>query len=265
MNSLKSLYGQKEIIAFSITEEFNKIDLYIQLPPNFECCHYFKSKITQKTISNSNTHLTYHGSAKGKKQSGEIHLKINDINTHLGKSNFLEAPLAYSDDLEKYPLPICRFELSDFIEEIIPRKPIKNYFQIYDTDMYRNTLDIYLSKNGFIEKLLNGTLGVPEISYSMFTHTNLEVFKTGEIIRRRDSQPQVYVIQTKKYELIIFNMQEAQNARYLCNKLIYFHSRDYLKTLFDRNAQKVGNGYFIDLKKGLPNKGGGFFNILDTI
>ena len=264
-NYLKATYKQENILAFKFTEENDKVDLIIQIPAEFECYHYFKGKVTQKIISTPITHLTYHGSAKKKKQSGEIHLIVDNVNTLKGKSNVLEAPLAFSDDIYKFPLPICRFELSSKIGSIEMNELVKNYFEILGQECFFNTIDVYLAKAGFLKNSLNGLFSIPEIAFSIFAHTNLEGFKTSKIIRRRGRYPQVLVLQIKNYELIIINIEEAQNKFYAYNRLYYFHSRNYIKTLFSRNAKKVGDGYFIDLEDGYPDKGNGFFKIEDII
>ncbi|MCK9210425.1 MAG: hypothetical protein M0P61_06280 [Ignavibacteriaceae bacterium] len=264
-NYLKTTYKQENILAFKFTEENEKVDLIIQIPSEFECYHYFKGKTTQKTISTPRTHLTYHGCSKKKKQSGEIHLVVDDTITLKGKSNVLEAPLAFSDDIYKFPLPICRFEFCSNISSIEINELIPNYFEILGQECFFNTIDVYLAKAGFITNSLNGLLTIPEIAFSIFAHTNLEGFKISKIIRRRGRYPQVLVLQIKNYELIIVNIEEAHNKFYVYNRLYYFHSRNYLKTLFNRNAKKVGEGYFIDLEDGYPDKGDGYFKIKNII
>jgi hypothetical protein len=223
-NCIRAMYKESNILAFKLKETDNKLDLIIQLPSGFNCIHYYKGKITSQIKSTTNSHLTYHGASKKKKLSGEIHLIIDDNQIMKDRANALEAPLAYSDDLFAFPLPICRFELSTIIESILVKENIHNFFKISGDNCFFNTMDIYIARAGFMELLLNASSKAPEIAVSIFVYTNLEGFRTGKIIRRRGNYPQTIVLQIRNFELIIFNITESQNPFYLYNSLFYFHS-----------------------------------------
>lgn len=253
------------MFACKLAERDGKADLYITVPPDLSCNHFFKAQLTNSIKSTYDSHLTYHGRSKGKKESGEIHVVVDKSNVLKGQSNILEAPLAYSDDLTIFPLPICRFEFSESIDSIKPRIEISNHFELSGPDCFFNTLDIYLARKGFMAALLNGSARIPNIVSSVFAYTTLEAFITGNLVRRRGRFPQVLTLQTHRYEVIIIAMQEAQHLTYEQNSLSYFHSRNYIKVLFNRFAQEYGNGYFIDLREDGLKKKPGFFMIHDIL
>jgi hypothetical protein len=49
-------------------------------------------------------------------------------------------------------------------------------------------------------------------------------------------------MQTANFELILFNIQEAQHLEYTENKLMYFHSLDYFRNLCKRKLVTAGDG-----------------------
>ena len=113
--------------------------------------------------------------------------------------------------------------------------------------------------------LLNGSTLIPNIVASVFAFTTLEISKTGRLIRRRGRVPQVLILQTRRYELIIFAMQEAQHLLYDESSLSYFHSRNYIKQLFNRFAVENGGGYFIDSLENESREKSGFAKVLDSL
>lgn len=265
VNYLRCSLKDENILGFVMTELNDKTDLIIKIPDQFNCYHYYKGRVTNQIVSSPDSHLTYHGTTKGKKETGEIHLDVDGSNPLKGRSNVLAAPLASSDNLSKFPLPICRFELTECINAISLNRNIDNYFETFEERCFFNTLDVYLAKKGFTENFLRGTLRIPEIVLSLFAYTNLEGFKTGKLIRRTGHYPQVIVLQSKEHEVIIINIHEYRNTTYLKNSLYYFHSVNYIEKLFNRYAKEAGPGYFVDLFDNYAQKGPGFFNIQDII
>lgn len=263
-NTLLCKVGNRNVLSYFLNEKNDKHDLIIKFPDNFECCHHYKGNITDKTFSNSNSHLTYHGTRKGKKETGEIHILVSEGNPLKGRSNVLEAPLAKSDNLSKFPLPICRWEFSDCINPIDITRKIYPHFETIGKTCFFNTQDVYLAKKGFIEDSLRGKSSVPEIVLSIFSYFNLQVFQRGELTRRRGNYPQVIVLQTKSYELIIININESQNQHYKKNTLHYFHSVNYMEQLFNRMAMSTGKGYFVS-KSPENNDHQDFFKVIDLI
>lgn len=264
-NYIRGCSGGSTVVACKITEKGGRTDLYISIPPNIDCNHYFRTRVTLSSCSSDDSHLTYHGRRTGKKESGEIHLVVGGRNVLKSRANVLEAPLAHSDDLAVFPLPVCRLELAESIKSITPSVDIDNYFELSGSQCFFNTLDMYLARSGFMASLLNGGASIPNIVASVFAWTTLEIFKTGTLIRRRGRFPQVLVLQTRNYELVIFAMQEAQHVRYDKSSLCYFHSRNYLKELFNRFAMGHGGGYFIDSNQNHSSVKPGFFKILDVL
>lgn len=242
-NLLKINSQGKTVLAFSLSEEQNKTNVYIQLPSLFHCYHFFDGKITSENVSTDNTHLTYHGTQKKLKQSGETHLMVDGQRSLKDRSHILEAPLAVSKILTKYPLPLCRFEFTKTMETIVTEKDIHNEMEIFSDSIYKNTIDVYLTKRDFMHRSIIGDSSVNEIFHSLFNHYTVEgIIKDELILRRSDNLPQIAVLQSSNFELILFNIQEAQHLEYSENKLIYFHSLDYFRRLCKRNVVPAGDG-----------------------
>lgn len=265
VNYLRGCYKGATVVVCKLAEKDGNADLYINIPPNLSCNHFFKTQQTSSIMSTSDSHLTYHGRKKGKKETGEVHVVVDRSNILKGRSNILEAPLAYSTDLTIFPIPICRFEFSESVHSITPRLATSNYFELSGPLCFFNTLDIYLARKDFMAGLLNSRARIPNIVASIFAHTTLETIKTGRLVRRRGRFPQVLILQTQHYEVIVFAVQEAQHLAYKESSLSYFHCRNYIKVLFNRLAQEYGNGYFIDLLESELSKKPGFFKIQDLL
>jgi len=265
-NSLRATFNNIDILALKISEkEHHKMDLIISFPEDFSCTHFFKNKPSITENSSSDMHLTYHGFGKKKKQSGEIHLTKSGGKRSLGnKQNLLEAPLAKSSDIGKFPLPICRFELSPNLKGIVVRKRIDNYFELNCNNGYfLNTMDIYLAKAGFMEKALKKAGTQNEILLSLFVNSSLRTFSIGElgwegeIMSRGAIFAQILVLPAKENEVIIFNVLEKSNKSYTHNALHYFHTKNYFHSIINRNIVQNEKGQtFIDLKTGAPKKWG---------
>lgn len=246
-NLLMGHWGASTAVAFAITEAPQKIDVIVSIPPAVTCEHYDKGCLTSSINGGTDTHLTYHGRAKGKKQSGETHLVVDGRKVLKDRANLLEAPLAESDDLCVFPLPLCRLELCDAPGATGTKERIQNWFELTSRDVFFNTLDVYLARKGFTAALLNAEGSIPNVVISIFAYTTLEVFRSGRLIRRRGRYPQVLVLQTRTYELVVIAMQEAQNLTYDGSRLCYFHSRNYIQRLLNRRVLDHTGGYFVDL------------------
>lgn len=261
-NSLRATFNNETVLSFKIDENNSKTDLFISLPIDFECTHFFKNKPSEPIISSPGTHLTYHGSSKNNKHSGEIHLKYNNQRILRDRQNLLEAPLATSSNLKSFPLPICRFELTKNIKPIKTNNIVNNYFELNDNmGFFLNTIDIYIAGSGFMKHCLikDGTQN--EILLSLFVNSSLRTFSVGElgwegeIMSRAAHFIQLLVLPCKQNELIIFNTLEQQNKVYKKNSLHYFHTKNYFQTLTNRNVLTNKEGkVFLDLKTGNPKK-----------
>lgn len=262
-NSLRATFDNVDVLALKIIEnKAANTDLFISFPENFVCTHFFRNSPSLSVTSSSGTHLTYHGSNKNKKHSAEIHLKQNSQRILSGRQNLLESPLASSSDLRKFPLPICRFELTEKIKEIKPKNKIHNYFELNNNNgFFLNTIDIYLAKLGFIRKCLVKNETQNEVLLSLFVNSSLRTFSVGElgwegeIMSRAAHFGQLLVLPCINNEVIIFNVLEQRNWSYKTNSLHYFHTENYFETLTNRSIYENKEGKtFIDLKTGNPKK-----------
>ena len=264
-NFLLGRYKGSKVVACKLAEKNGNLDLYITFPENTYCNHFHKAQITHRIKSTPDSHLSYHGHSKGKKESGETHLIVNGSNLLKGRANVLQAPLSRSGNLAVFPLPICRLELSESPGEITPRALVDNYFELFGQNCFFNTLDMYLARKGYMASLLDRTSLIPEIVASIFAFITLETFKVGRLIPRRGHFPQIVILQTAHFELIIIAMKEAQNAQYNENQLSYFHSRDYFQNLFNRFSIHNEHGYFVDLFETNQKTKEGFVKIMDLL
>jgi len=261
-NLLRTTFNNETVLAFKIVENNSKTDLFISFPEKFVCTHFFKNKPSKSIISSSGTHLTYHGSSKNNKHSGEIHLKQNNQRVLRDRQNLLEAPLAKSSNLKRFPLPICRFELTENINPIKTKNRIDNYFELNNNNgFFLNTIDVYLASSGFIKHCLMKDGSQNEVLLSLFVNSSLRTFSVGElgwkgeIMSRAAHFGQLLVLPCRENELIIFNVWEQQNRAYKKNSLHYFHTKDYFESLTNRNVFENKEGrVFIDLKTGNPKK-----------
>ena len=112
-------------VLFKLSEAEGAVDAIITIPDEFSSIHYFRNQASTDGIT-KDAHLTYHGRPKRKKMTGEIHLVNNGRNRFSGQSNQVAAPLSFSNDIAKYPLPICRIELNLQARKVQPRNSISN-------------------------------------------------------------------------------------------------------------------------------------------
>lgn len=246
-NSLRAILSGDNKIIFNIKEIKNKLDIYIKIPNNTICNHHKNGKLINSIVS-SNAHLSYHGSPKRKKISGEIHIKNNEnTNPLAGQSDKTEAPIASSSDIKIHPLPICRIEFCDVVPTINTKTFINNYFSLKSGAVYFNTIEVHLARRGYLYDLANANRysNRPDIYPSLFVHTNLHIFITGQIRRRPGLFPQALALQTGNFELIVLATHEYQNSKYSKNSLHYFHTKDFFQEITSRFVIPGQGGWFI--------------------
>lgn len=246
-NKAKALKDGETILAFSLNEIKKKIDFYLSLPEGIVCEHYKEGVKSSEIVSLQNDHLTYHGNSinkKHKQQKGEIHIKQGKNRVLKGKANMLEAPLATSSDISFYPLPLCRIELVNNIAPLCD-KDIKNYFSLNLEDGFFNTFDIFLAQKDFMKNILTKPYLFPEAFLAYFSFVSLEgFFNNNTITRRTGTYPQILVLQSKSFEVIIFCMIESNNQNYEINTLKYAYSYDYIKEHFQRDVIEAKHSFF---------------------
>ena len=257
-NKVKALKNDKTILAFSLNETKKKIDFYLSLPERIICEHHKEGVKTSEITSLQNDHLTYHGNninKKHKEQKGEIHIKKGKNRVLKDKANLLEAPIATSSDISFYPLPLCRVELSDDTVTL-GEKDITNYFSLDLKDGFFNTLDIFLAQKGFMKNVLTKPYIFPKALLAYFSFVSLEgFFDNNKVIRRRGTYPQILVLQSKSFEVIIFCMRESNNQNYKKNTLKYAYSYDYIKEHFQRDVVEGKDSFFFGLNRNKDLKG----------
>lgn len=276
-NLLKGVYNNETKLAMSLEETSNKQDLYVKFGELFEVMHFINNKPTPFYINKKpiytltclkQTHLTYHGKGKNEKQSGEIHIKYEDYTPDLGKKpeiefgtkDLLEAPLSSSSDISKFPIPICRIQLSENIESISTKNEILNSFQIKEENKFLNSIDISIAKKGFIKKCLNGKTDIPEVLISLFFYSNHLTFARGELgfdtelMPRVPGEGRIFVLEGKNLEVIIFHFMEYSNPTYSKNEIYYFHTNDYFNRIVMRNYIEEDDKFLVDLGFGEHRK-----------
>lgn len=250
-SKLKATKNGNTVLAFSLSEIKGKMNLYISLPKNILCEHYKDGIKTSEILSSDDTHLSYHGNSNKRKQKGEIHINHQKQRVHKERENLLEAPLCTSNDISFYPLPICRIELNESINEL-KDKNITNFFELELNGVFFNTIDIFLAKKGFMKNILSEPDYFPANLPSYFAYTSLEgIYKGNILIRRRGRYPQILVLQSKNFEVILVCMQEAQNQVYGTSTLKYAQSINYLEEHFQRNIIETNEGFFISQKRNM--------------
>lgn len=248
-SKLKATKNGNTVLAFSLSEIKGKMNLYISLPKNIMCEHYKDGIKTCEILSSDGTHLSYHGNSNKRKQKGEIHINHHEQRVHKERENLLEAPLCTSNDISFYPLPICRIELNNTINAL-KDKNITNFFELELNGIFLNTIDVFLAKKGFMKNILSEPDYFPENLPSYFAYTSLEGIYKGNIITgRRGRYPQILVLQSKNFEVILICMQEAQNQLYATSTLKYAQSINYLEELFQRNIVELKEGFLISEKR----------------
>lgn len=252
---LKATRNSKPVLAFALDETAKKVDFYVSVPKNITCEHYNEGSKTHSVVSDSSTHLTYHGTSVNKKnsrQKGEIHIKHNTERVHKEKANLIEAPLCVSSDISRYPLPICRIELDENVCEL-EKQGSDNFVELEVNGVFFNTIEIYLARRGFMKRLLSEPWRFPPNLPAYFAYTSLEgIYKNNTVIRRRGRYPQILVMESKNFEVVVIAMQEAQNQQYQETKLKYARSINYLEEHFQREVINTNTGFFIS-KDRCPN------------
>lgn len=252
---LKGIFGIKEFVAFCLTESKSSVDVYITIPDGYECIHYKKGHITS-SVKSTNAHLTYHGSPKRKKITGEIHVVTDQRNPLKGKSPYVEAPLASSSNIQIHPLPICRIELSANPGELNQQSKALNYFQANTPDCYFNTLEVHLARKGYLYDVASASPVIPAIWASFFIHISLHAYFLGKLERRPGNFPQALCLQTERFELIVLATREYKNPSYEKNTVRYFYTKDYFHDLGTRSVSEHASGWFIDQVSGGKQKPG---------
>ncbi len=243
-NKIMGVFKGKVFCIFSLKEIEGGVEVYISFPDNYKCHHYMKGKLVHE-FKSDNAHLTYHGSPKRKKMSGEIHIKNNGENPLKGRANLLEAPRVSTSNIELHPLPICRIELTGEPGIVDSKKEVNNFFNIDLPNLFFNTIEVNLSKRGYLESIA-GVTNIENSPYkSLFVYTSLHTYFTGNIELKPGYYPQALALQTAKYELILIVGRELKNPNYKQNTLISFHTKDYFKELGQRKLVENEKGYFI--------------------
>ena len=254
-NKIRAVLDGKTILLFAIKENTSSVNAYITIPDNINCIHY-KDATQTVTFQTSNAHLTYHGRPKGKKITGEIHIKNDGSDPLIGKADKMEAPVASSSNIEIHPLPICRIELSESVGSVTPPDEIINYFQLKTEACFFNTIEVHLSRRGYMHNLASVARIIPDEYSSLFIHTSMQVFYLDRLEGRPGNYPQALVLQTKDFELIVLATHEDKNPRYKTSSLRYFRTKDYFGDLSTRNILHRAGGFFVDQRKNMAEKEG---------
>jgi len=244
-NRLKGIYQEKEFVAFCLAEKEHCVDIYVSIPDKYKCVHYKKGAITSSVISRK-AHLTYHGTQKRKKISGEIHIVTDQMNPLKGKSKYTEAPLASSSNIQIHPLPVCRIEISSNPGELEQPSKAVNYFYANTTGCFFNTIEVHLARKGYMRDLASVSQNIPAAWASVFMHTSMHTYFLGKLERRPGHFPQALCLQTRRFELIVLATHEYKNTSYTENGVKYFYTKDYFRDLGSRNVIEHADGWFID-------------------
>lgn len=254
-NKVRAILDGETILSFALEENADSVDAFITIPDNFNCIHY-KGGIATKNFQSNNAHLTYHGRPKKKKISGEIHIKSEGMDPLKGKADKTEAPVASSSNIELHPLPICRIELSETAGRVTSPDKAINYFQVKTEKYFFNTIEVHLSRRGYMRNLASVARVIPDEYSSLFIHVSMHAFYLGRLELRPGIFPQALVLQTKNFELIILATHEYKNPKYDSNSIRYFHTKDYFGDLSRRNIIHHAGGFFVDQRSNMPEKGG---------
>lgn len=252
---LKGLFEFREFIAFCLKESGSSVDVYVTIPDGYECIHYKKGTITS-TVKSQDAHLTYHGTPKRKKITGEIHVITGKENPLKGKSPYTEAPLAGTSNIQIHPLPICRIELSENPGELKQSSKTSNFFHTKTQGCFFNTIEVHLARKGYLYDVASVSRTIPAAWASVFIHTSLHAYFLGRLERRPGNFPQALCLQTERFELIVLATREYKNPNYTQNTVKYFHTKDYFRELGGRNIIEHANGWFIDQVPGGRQKPG---------
>lgn len=262
-NSARATLLGSDVLLFKLEEKNGAVDVFISIPNEFLPIHYYQGNPTSEALT-WEAHLTYHGQSKKKKMSGEIHLVNNGQNNFSGKATVVSAPLAFSSDIAKYPLPICRLELNLSAGRVQPKRDISNFFELHPENVFFNTVEVHLARAGFLRSIASCSPKVSPLLGSIFINTSMHLFYLNRMERRPGLFPQVLALQTQNYELVIFAAHEYKNLRYQENAVRYFHTEDYFRRLLSRNVMPHGDGWFLDQKPNQPFKTG-FANLSNLV
>ena len=262
-NSVRATLSGSNVLLFKLKERNGAIDVIISVPDDFSPTHYYRGQRTSDQLTKA-AHLTYHGRPKRKKMSGEIHLVNNGLNRFSGASNKVAAPLSFSNDIGKYPLPICRIELSNQAGHLQPQSDISSFFELNPGYAFFNTVEVHLARSGFLHSIASCSLAILNVGDgllgSIFINSNMKLFYLDRLDRRPGLFPQALALQTQNYELVILATHEYKNSEYQKNALRYFHTEDYFRKLVTRNFLPHVGGWFVDMKPNEAQKPG-FTNI----
>lgn len=254
-NSARAMLHGCDVLLFKLSEAEGAVDAIITIPDEFSSIHYFRNQASTDGIT-KDAHLTYHGRPKRKKMTGEIHLVNNGRNRFSGQSNQVAAPLSFSNDIAKYPLPICRIELNLQARKVQPRNSISNFFELHPGNVFFNTIEVYLARSGFLHAIASCAPAVRNVLGSIFVLTDMQSHYAGILSSRPGLYPQALALQTKNYELVILATHEYKNTSYEKNALRYFHTEDYFKNLVSRSCSETEQGWFVDQKSHASPKPG---------
>lgn len=254
-NRVRAVLDGKTILAFALRENAGSVEAYLTMPDGVDCVHY-KNATETVVFTSRDAHLTYHGKPNGKKLTGAIHVKNNGVDPLKGEADKTDAPIASSSNIEIHPLPICRIELSDSIDGVSPPDDIVNYFQVKTPACVFNTIEVHLSRRGYMHNLASVARIIPDEYSSLFIHTSMHAFYLDRLERRPGRFPQALVLQTQHFELIILATHEYKNPSYTRSALRYYRTKDYFGDLSSRNIIDAGGGFFVDQRSHMPYKDG---------
>jgi hypothetical protein len=264
-NSARATLLGSNVLLFKLKETGGAVDAFISIPDGFSATHYYRGCGTPDNLTKA-AHITYHGQPKRNKMSGEIHLVNNGQNRLSGTSNVVSAPVSFCNNIGKYPLPICRIELSCQAGLLQPRSAIPNYFELHPGNVFFNTIEIHLARSGFLHSIASCSASILNVKNgilgSIFINSNMKLFYLDKLERRLGLFPQALALQTQNYELVILATHEYKNPEYKENVLRYFHTEDYFRKLVSRNYLSHDGGWFLDIKGNQAQKVG-FTNVAE--
>ncbi|MCF6269886.1 MAG: hypothetical protein L3J41_09255 [Melioribacteraceae bacterium] len=255
-NKVKAVANGIDNIIFTIKEIDGNVESCIFIPNGFKCQHTKRGIVTTDFYSNG-SHLTYHGNPKRKKMSGQIHIKNGTNNPLIAQSDKTEAPRSSTTDIVLFPLPICRIELANEVEKLNENSFISNYFELKANDVYFNTIKVYIARKGYLRGVASAEKNYRNIFSNIFVYDNMSIITEGKYRRRASCYPQAMALQSENYELIIIATNEVVNKSYDISSIQYFQTKDYFKSLCNRNVLINDSGFFIDqeesrnIKKGM--------------
>ena len=256
------VYDKNNILfGLKLEVKFEKdINVYVTPPKDFKCSHYNGNKISRVgiTTSNKNTHLSYHGKKKKNKVSGEIHVSSNNKRIGAESQNYIEAPRLSEKQINVYPLPICKLYFKSKSNFITISKPVYNYIQLQDIPYPINTLDIYLSKRGCLNRMLRSDNELDYILSWLLFSSSLNMFAEGqlgwsyEIDDRHSDFIRLYRLPCHDFELlvIISDDKRAIVNNTLEDSLVYFKTKNYLEKILDRYIVKQKGNTYLGVGKG---------------